>query len=123
MMVQEAPEVNAAPKKGETTCIPTGNAYFFKMCSKKTKKCWLEYGIQYFMYNWEPQTRYFTFRCTLRYGPGLRKKQVKSQLVTLKPTVNCLGGLIFTWPGIWKDKVKKRYKYRCTCKISGLDNS
>lgn len=113
------PAVAAAPKR-KTTCVHTGNAYFFKMCDKKSKKCWLEYGIQYFMHNWDPKTRRFTFRCTLRYGRGLRKQKVGVEHITLKPTVNCLGGVVFTWPKIRVDRAKRRYKYKCTCTVSSL---
>ncbi len=115
------PEAAAGQKKRKTTtCVHTGNAWFFKACSKKTKKCWLEYGVQYFMFNWEPQMKWFTFRCVLRYGHKLRKRQVKEVRFTLRPSVNCLGGVTFTWPKILVDKAKRRYKYKCTCTISSL---
>jgi hypothetical protein len=108
--------VAAPPAK--TTCEHTGNAYFFKVCAEKTKRCWWEYGIQAFMYNGEKTTKRFVFRCTLRYGHRLRKKQVRSMPCTIKPGVNCLGGPSFRWCNILVDKAKGRYRYRCTCTVT-----
>ncbi len=112
-------EVAAAPKR-KTTCEHTGNAYFYKVCAKKPQRCRMEYGIQYFMFNGEPSPRRFTFRCVLRYGRGLRKQRVASDSFILKPTVNCLGGVSFTWPKRRVDKATRQYKYKCTCTVSTL---
>lgn len=110
---------HSAPRQ-KTKCIGTGNVFYFKVCSKKPHKCWMNIGLQFFMYNWEPQRMRFTFHCTVRYGRKLRKKKTETEVVYLKRGVNCLGGAVFTWPGIEKDWAKRRYKYRCTCSVSSL---
>lgn len=87
------PQEGRSAPKNKTTCIHTGNAWFYRPCWwKKPKKCRLVYAIQFFMYNWEPQTKRFTFRCTVRYGHKLRKQKVVVQHVVLERSVNCLGG-------------------------------
>ena len=114
------PKPSHCTPKNKLTCIQTGNAYFFKVCNKRKTKCWLEYGIQYFMFNKSNKTRKFVFACTLRYGYGLGKQKATQETVILKPGINALGGAGFTWPRIKQDRARKRYKHKCTCTVKPL---